>query len=90
MSIQRKKRKSKKKTKVPSLEWNNIKGVKRERLILERKKKGLTQGELAKLLSVSTSTISHLENGRIKPSLEVESGLLEIFNVPFEKLFPDL
>ncbi len=54
------------------MEWRNIKGLKRNRLILERKRKGLTQGELAKLLGVSTSVVSHLENGRVKPSLEVE------------------
>jgi len=61
-----------KKPKSPSMEWRNIKGLKRNRLILERKRKGLTQGELAKLLGVSTSVVSHLENGRVKPSLEVE------------------
>lgn len=79
-----------KKTKSPITELRNIKGLKRNRLILERKRKGLTQGELAKLLGVSTSVVSHLETGRAKPSLKVEMKIQEIFTVPFEILFPDL
>lgn len=87
-----KKSKSRKKSKVKttSEELCNIKGVKRERLILERKKRKLTQGQLGELLGVKAALISHLENGRVKPSLEITLGLQEIFELPFEILFPDL
>lgn len=78
-----------KKSKSPSQEWSNIKSVKRERLILERKKKGLTQAQLATLLGVSTGTISYLENGRMNPNVDIALGMQEIFKVPFEILFPD-
>ncbi|USK71731.1 helix-turn-helix transcriptional regulator [Peribacillus asahii] len=78
------------KVKTSSQELGNIKGVKRERLILERKKRKLTQGQLGELLGVKAALISHLENGRVKPSLEITLGLQEIFKLPFEILFPDL
>ncbi|UQD53333.1 hypothetical protein C0971_15880 [Bacillus methanolicus] len=74
----------------PSKEWSNLKGLKRNRLILERKKRDLTQGQLAELIGVPTSTISHLENGRIKPNLDVALALQELFQLSFEILFPDL
>jgi putative transcriptional regulator len=87
---QKQKSKRNNKTKAPSQEWSNIKGVKRDRLTLERKKRKLTQGELADLMGVSTATISHLENGRMQPSLELSLELPNFFNLSFETLFPDL
>lgn len=83
------KKQSKVKTKAPSTEWSTIKSVKRERLINERKKKGLTQGELAKLLGISTSMVSHIENGRVVPNVDVCLTMQEIFNTPYEELIPD-
>ena len=41
-----------------------------ERIEAARKKKGLTQEELAERVSVSQSMINHIENGNKKPSLE--------------------
>lgn len=79
-----------KKSKPPSLEYHNIKGSKRNRLIQERKKLGLTQKELAELLNTSKSTIGHLENGRIKPGLDISMRIEQVFDEPFEVLFPDL
>lgn len=76
--------------KPPSLEFHNIKGLKRTRLIQERKKMGITQKELAKLLNTSKATVSFLENGRMKPSLELSLKIEQFFNQPFEILFPDL
>lgn len=73
----------------PSLEWQNIKGSKRSRLIQERKKRNLTQKELASIIGVSPSTISFLENGRMNPGLEVSIGLQELFNLEYETLFPE-
>ncbi len=66
-----------KKAKQPSLEYHNIKGPKRTRLIQERKKKKLSQKELAKIIGCSEATISHLENGRMKPGLEISLALQE-------------
>lgn len=79
-----------KKSKLPSLEYHSIKGPKRTRLIQERKKKKLSQKELAKIIGCSEATISYLENGRLKPGLEISLTLQEIFNVEFEEIFPDL
>ncbi|MGM8212597.1 helix-turn-helix transcriptional regulator [Virgibacillus sp. W0430] len=79
-----------KKAKPSSLEYHNIKGPKRTRLIQERKNKNLTQKELAKLLNTSKATVGFLENGRTKPSLELSLKIEQVFNQPFEILFPDL
>ncbi|WP_342537299.1 helix-turn-helix transcriptional regulator [Sporosarcina sp. FSL K6-3508] len=73
-----------------SMEYRNLKGSKRERLIAERKRAGLTQTQLAKKLGCSTATISHLELGRVKPGLDISLGLESYFKRPFEILFPDL
>ncbi|WP_199171857.1 helix-turn-helix transcriptional regulator [Sporosarcina sp. P13] len=73
-----------------SNEYRNLKGSRRERLIAERKKAGLTQTQLAKKLGCSTATISHLELGRVKPGLDISLGLESYFQQPFEILFPDL
>lgn len=73
-----------------SSEHRNLKGAKRERLIAERKRLGLTQTQLAEKLGCSTATISHLELGRMKPGLEISLGLETIFKQSYETLFPDL
>lgn len=78
------------KSKPPSLEYHSIKGPKRIRLIQERKKKKLSQKDLAKIIGCSEATISNLENGRMKPGLEISLALQEIFNVEYEEIFPDL
>lgn len=77
-------------TKPSSLEFHSIKGPKRTRLIEERKKKKLTQKELAKELGVSASLIGFIENGRTKPGLELSLALQEYFGLDYEDLFPDL
>ena len=86
--IQQQKKKQKKH--YPSQEFQNIKGPKRERLIAERKSKGFTQGQLAEIVGCSTALISHLELGRVKPSIEVAMQLEKTFETPSFKLFPDL
>lgn len=73
-----------------SSEYRNLKGARRERLITERKRAGLTQTQVAKKLGCSTATISHLELGRIKPGIDISLGLEQLFEQPFEILFPDL
>jgi putative transcriptional regulator len=84
------KRKKKRKQPFPSQDFLNLKGPKRERLILERKAKGLTQGQLAEFIGCSAATVSHLELGRMKPSLELSLELVMPFGLPFEILLPDL
>ena len=82
-------KRKRKKTPVPSQEFRNLKGVKLERLITERKKRKMRQADVAAALNVSTSTISHIESGRVKPSVDVSIGLEMLFNLPYETLFPD-
>ncbi|MGM1022975.1 MAG: helix-turn-helix transcriptional regulator [Bacillota bacterium] len=85
-----KKTKSKKKNKFPSQEWSQVKGAKRHRLISERKKRKLTQAQLAMQMGVSTAYISSLENGRVAPGIELAINLQAFFDLPYEVLFPDL
>lgn len=54
---------------------------------LYRKKKGLTQIELAELLEVSRQTIGSLENGRYNPSILLAFKIANIFNVAIEDIF---
>lgn len=70
--------------------YRDIKGPKRLRLIEERKRRGLTQRQLAEVLGCSVAMVSHLENGRVKPNLELSLGLETLFELPYEILFPDL
>ncbi|WP_083671655.1 helix-turn-helix transcriptional regulator [Viridibacillus sp. FSL H7-0596] len=89
-SMTKPKRKKKQKQTTPSEEFQNLKGAKRERLILERKKKGLTQKQLGEIVGCSTATISHLESGRMEPGVDLSMELEMFFGVsPFD-LFPDL
>lgn len=89
-SMKKPKRKKKRKQPVPSAEFQNLKGAKRDRLILERKARGLTQAQLGKLVGCSAATISHLESGRMDPNVEVSIQLEIILETSFFELFPDL
>lgn len=83
------KRKKKRKQPVPSEEFRNLKGPKRERLILERKTKGLTQAQLGKLVGCSSATISYLESGRMNPNIEISMHLEMVLETSVFELFPD-
>lgn len=91
-SMTKPKRKKKRKPANPNpLEkFRHIKGPKRVRLIAERKAKGLTQTELAKIVGCSTSLISHFELGRVEPNKEMALALENYFGVPFVELFPEI
>ncbi len=52
-----------------------------------REKKGITQGELAKLTGVRRETIVHLENGRYNPSLRLAMDIAEVFGCTVEDIF---
>lgn len=51
-----------------------------------RKKKELTQGELAKLTGLTVSAISMYETGQREPSFEVLETLADFFNVDMNRL----
>ncbi|MEM4546838.1 MAG: helix-turn-helix transcriptional regulator [Nitrososphaerota archaeon] len=53
-----------------------------------RKKKEITQKELAERLGVSQPYISMLERGKRFPTLRIAMKLADIFGVPIEQLFP--
>ncbi|OCX62703.1 hypothetical protein BFM98_01505 [Lysinibacillus sp. AR18-8] len=84
------KRKKKRKEQFPSQQFRNLKGSKRKRMIAERKAKGLSQGQLGKLIGCSTALISHLEVGRANPNIELSMQLEQVLETPFFELFPDL
>ena len=51
-----------------------------------RKKKGLTQEELADRAGVSQSMINHIERGRKKPSLDIAITIAREFNTTVDAL----
>ena len=51
-----------------------------------RKKKGLTQEELADKAGVSQSMINHIEKGRKKPSLDIAIAIAREFNTTVDAL----
>lgn len=54
-----------------------------------RKKKGLTQSELAKQLNIGTSTIGMYESNIRKPSYSVLLDISNFFNVSIDYLIAD-
>lgn len=52
-----------------------------------RQEKGLTQEELAELVSVSRQTIISIEKGNYVPSLELAFAFAKVFKTTVEKLF---
>ena len=47
-----------------------------------RYRKGLAQGELAKLLNVKQATVSHIETFRMTPSPKLHKKICEVLNLP--------
>jgi len=52
-----------------------------------RLQKGLTQQELAKMVGISVSAVSKIENGHFVPSLRVAMKIARILGTSVEKLF---
>lgn len=51
---------------------------------------GLTQGEAAKELHVSKTTISNWEKGRVLPSFVTLQALSQLYGIPVDSIFlPD-
>jgi len=53
-------------------------------LVVLRKKRGLTQKELATILGIANSTVCQYEKGRRCPSLKTAKRIANIFNVSVE------
>lgn len=52
-----------------------------------RKKRGITQEDLAAVLEVSRQTICSLENGRYNPSILLAFKISRYFNLTIEEIF---
>lgn len=52
-----------------------------------RKKKRITQSELADILDVTRQTIISLENGKYKASLVLAHKIAQYFGLPIEEIF---
>ena len=60
-----------------------------EKLYTLRKRQGLTQAQLADLLSVDYTHIGKMEKGERSPSLEVLFKLMQVFHVSCDQLLMD-
>ena len=54
-----------------------------------RKKKGLTQSDLADLVSVAQSSLARYENGTMRPTLEVVKKIANVLEVSVDELLND-
>jgi len=61
---------------------NRIKG--------ERKKKGLTQEELAEKTGISNNFVSYIEAGKKTASLKVIKKISDVLEMPLSELFKDI
>lgn len=61
--------------------------VLRNRLKVARAERGLSQGELAKLVGVSRQTISCIETGQFNPTAKLALILCIALDKKFEELF---
>jgi putative transcriptional regulator len=59
------------------------------RLRVLRAERGLSQGELARLLGVSRQTINAVETDKYDPSLPLALRMAKVFGVPVDAIFLD-
>ncbi|WP_439022671.1 helix-turn-helix domain-containing protein [Bacillus thuringiensis] len=64
--------------------------MKRIRLIHERKKRGLTQKEVARVLNLSEVYVRKLEKGDSEPGRKTLLKFEKIYGVRDRELFPDI
>jgi transcriptional regulator with XRE-family HTH domain len=58
-------------------------------ILLNRKRNGLSQGELAKLLGISQSVLCRIEDGQVANiQFDVVLALTVVFGVPLNRMFP--
>lgn len=60
-----------------------------EKIKLLRKKRGLSQQELADKIGIHITHVSRIENGHYQPSLEVIKKLMDVFEVSADYLLND-
>ena len=53
----------------------------------ERLKKGLTQQQLADILGITRQTISHIECGRIKPSIDNAKAIADVLGFKWANFY---
>ncbi|RAJ00418.1 helix-turn-helix protein [Chitinophaga skermanii] len=58
----------------------------KEKILLARKQKGLTQEELAELTNINVRTIQRIENGETTPRVFTLKTLAAALSIPFETL----
>ena len=59
----------------------------KNRIVLLRKERGLTQQALAEMLKVSRQTVISLENGRYNPSIRLAYDIARVFDCIIEDVF---
>lgn len=64
----------------------NINEVVKNNLVELRKKRGLTQLELAEKINYSNKAVSRWENGEVTPDLETLNKLAKIYDVPLASI----
>lgn len=64
--------------------------MRRKLLINQRIKNSWTQEELAKKVGISQQSVSLIEIGKRKPTIEIAKKLELLFNIPMESLFSDI
>ena len=65
----------------------NIKHELREKIKRERKKRGLTQEQLAEMVDISSRNLSNIEVGQNFPKAETLEKILKSLNISTEDLF---
>lgn len=60
-----------------------------EKIKMLRKKKKISQQELANRMGIHITYLSRLENGHFKPSLDVIKKFVEVFEVTYDYLIND-
>jgi ribosome-binding protein aMBF1 (putative translation factor) len=61
-----------------------------KRIVKERKKKEMTQSDLAFTLRIQPAQLSKIENGRSLPYRPTEKKLEDFFNMDIEKLLEEV
>lgn len=61
-----------------------------KRLVRERRKRNMTQTDLAFELRIHPSQLSKIENGRMKPFKPAQKKLSKFFNMEIDELLEDV
>jgi transcriptional regulator with XRE-family HTH domain len=61
-----------------------------KRLVIERKKKSMSQSDLAFALRIQPAQLSKIENGRLIPYKPTEKKLSEFFNMDIKQLLEEV